>query len=277
MSNYLAYCYVTVKEGIAFRINLFTSVFGGVFRLILLTSVWRAIYIGQDRLAGYSEEEILFYIIVAAALNAGGLMSSGTILGERISNGDIAVDMIRPIYLPWAYFFSSLGDVGLRLLIKAVPTFIIGLILIRNVPPVEWHQVAGFILLFMGGSFLHFWLHFIFSSFSFRTKSPFGVSVFWGSITSFLSGLIVPIVFYPDTLQKIISWTPFPSVAYTPIRILMGDEILVGGLGLFYQTVLDLPALAALILEQLSWISIVIIVANRIYTWNEKALEVQGG
>ena len=70
MRRYLAFSSMAIREGVAFRINLFTSMFGGLFNLILLVSVWRAIYIGQRNLAGYEQGEILFYVVVAAAMSA---------------------------------------------------------------------------------------------------------------------------------------------------------------------------------------------------------------
>lgn len=277
MRHYLAFTSIAIKEALSFRINLFTSLFGGFFRLILLTSVWKAIYIGHGRLAGYGKEEILFYVVIAAAMSAGGLLSLGSVLGDRNESGDIVVDLTRPVSLPWAYFFSSLGDFGLQFWLKAVPTLLIGLILIHHIPPIGWPQLACFLLLLVGGSFLHFWLNLGFESFTFRTKSSYGINVLWGAWTAFLTGLIVPISFYPDILQRVILWTPFPSVAYTPIRVLMGESVVMGGLAVIYQNFLHLPLMAALVMEQLSWILVILPMAFWIYQWNERVVEVQGG
>lgn len=124
---------------------------------------------------------------------------------------------------------------------------------------------------------MHFWLNLGFESFTFRTKSSYGSSILWGAGTAFLTGLIVPIAFYPGILQDVILWTPFPSVAYTPIRILMGDTLIAGGLASIYHDFLYLPSVIALIMEQLTWIGVILPVAFRVYQWNERVVEVQGG
>jgi ABC-2 type transport system permease protein len=239
--------------------------------------VWRAIYLGQNSLAGYGQEEILFYVVIAATMSAGGLLSVGPLLGQKNDTGDIVVDLIRPVSLPWRYFFACLGEFSLRFWIKVVPTLLIGFIVIQHIPHISWPRLAYSIFLFMGGSFLHYWLNLGLASFAFRTKSSYGLNVLWAALTSFLSGLIVPIAFYPELLQRLIFWTPFPSVFYTPIRVLMGEEIITGGLAGIYLDLLQLPSVAALLMEQLSWISLILPAAAWLFKWNERAADIQGG
>lgn len=277
MLQYLAYSSVALKEGMAFRINFFTSILGGFFRLLLLVSVWKAIYIGQGSLQGYGESEILFYIVVAAAVSAGGMLSVDAILGAKSETGDVVVDMIRPVSLPWSFFFFSLGGCALRLWTKGLPTLLVGLIMIGHVPSVEAAQLAAFLLLIMGGNFLHYWLNLGVASFTYRTKSAYGVSVFWRAGTAFLAGAIVPVAFYPELLRDIILWTPFPSMLYTPIRVLMGDSVVVGGLSAFYSEHLQVAPVTAAVLEQLSWILVVLPATLRVYRWNEASADIQGG
>jgi len=277
MRHYLAYSTLAVKEGVAFKINLFTSLFGGVIRLILLVSVWKAIYIGKESMAGYSEEEILFYIVIATAMSAGGMLSAGSILGERNFTGDIIVDLIRPVSIPWCYFFISLGRFYLRFWIKVIPTLIFGLILVGYVPFIDGGRIAVFVWLFLGGAFLHFWLELCIMSFTFKTKSSFGLGILWTAATSFLAGLVVPIAYYPPALHNLILWTPFPSMVYTPISVLMGNATASSGLGALYQDFFNLPVNAALLIEQISWILLTLPLALRLYRWNEKGVEAQGG
>jgi len=37
-----------------------------------------------------------------------------------------------------------------------------------------------------------------------------------------LSGLLIPIAFFPDKLQKIMAWLPFEHIANTPLQIYLG-------------------------------------------------------
>jgi ABC-2 type transport system permease protein len=277
MRKYLAYTSIALREGIAFRINLFTSMFGGLFRLVLLSSVWRAVYVGQGELAGYRESEILVYVVISSAMSAGGLLGVGRELGSKVNTGDIVLDLIRPVLMPWRFFFFSFGRFSFQLWIKGVPTLLFGFLIVGLTPSVNWGILASFVLLWIGGSFLHFWLEFGVASFAFRTRSPYGIGVLWNAASGFLTGLVVPITFYPDLLHKIVSWTPFPSVAYTPIRVLMGQQVIYGGLARVYQSVFSTAPMTALVMEQASWILIVVFIASRIYRWNEKALDIHGG
>lgn len=277
MSRYLAFTLVTLKEQVAFRVNLITSVFGGLFRLILLASIWKAIYLGRDSIAGYSESEMLFYIVIAAAMGAGGFLAVGPRLGERNYSGEIAMDLIKPVSLPWCYFFTSVGDFVYRFCVKSVPTFLLGLLIISAAPAVDAARVTIFFLMFVGGSFLHYWLNLMYASFSFRTKSPHGMMVLWGAVMSFFSGLIVPVNFYPQAVQRFILWTPFPSIAFTPIRVVMGGPHVTGGLASLLAGGLGLSMNVSLAFEQAAWICIILPAASIVYRWNERVVEVQGG
>jgi len=37
-----------------------------------------------------------------------------------------------------------------------------------------------------------------------------------------LSGLLIPIGFFPESLQKVMAWLPFEHIAYTPLQIYLG-------------------------------------------------------
>jgi ABC-2 type transport system permease protein len=37
-----------------------------------------------------------------------------------------------------------------------------------------------------------------------------------------LSGLLIPMAFFPEKIQKILAWLPFEHIAYTPLQIYLG-------------------------------------------------------
>jgi ABC-2 type transport system permease protein len=39
---------------------------------------------------------------------------------------------------------------------------------------------------------------------------------------TFLSGMVAPLVLFPDTVRQIVLWTPFPYLIYFPASLLTG-------------------------------------------------------
>ena len=74
------------------------------------------------------------------------------------------------------------------------------------------------------------------SGFWFVTQTLVGLLAFWLEetwslnvcirfITAFLSGSLLPLDLYPETLIKILLWTPFPYLIYFPVKLLMGESL----------------------------------------------------
>lgn len=65
------------------------------------------------------------------------------------------------------------------------------------------------------------------------------------SLTELLSGSLIPLPFFPDSIRKILDWTPFASMQNLPFRIYSGNiagiEIAQGiGLQIFWVLTLIL-------------------------------------
>ena len=82
------------------------------------------------------------------------------------------------------------------------------------------------------------------NGFWFLSQTIIGLLAFWLEetwslnvcvrfIVIFFSGSLLPLELYPDLLQQILKWTPFPYLAYFPVKILMQEESLSFLFGLF--------------------------------------------
>jgi ABC-2 type transport system permease protein len=67
----------------------------------------------------------------------------------------------------------------------------------------------------------------------------------------FLSGAVVPMTFFPATIQKIFSYLPFQYTSYSPVQIFLGKYGLMASLQVVLVQVVWIVALLALI--NVSW------------------------
>ena len=91
----------------------------------------------------------------------------------------------------------------------------------------------------------------------------------WGIITiknvfvNILSGALLPLWFMPEAIRKVISFTPFESIYFTPVRIYLGE---ISGMDMVSEMAM-----------QLLWIVILGVIANMFWKKGVKKLVVQGG
>jgi ABC-2 type transport system permease protein len=83
------------------------------------------------------------------------------------------------------------------------------------------------------------------------------------SIVNFMSGTLIPLSFFPDIISRILQFSPFASLIYTPVTIYLGRYTL--------AVALELIAL------QVFWVILFYGLSQLIWRVSIKHLTVQGG
>ncbi len=84
-----------------------------------------------------------------------------------------------------------------------------------------------------------------------------------GALSQLLSGALIPLVFFPDLVQKIIQVLPFSSIIYTPVMIYLGK---LSGMDVAY-----------FILLQLFWLLVMVMLSRTVWKAVVKSLTILGG
>ena len=187
-------------------------------------------------------------------------------LFKLVREGGISYELVRPKNLYFMWYFKIIGQRLANVTLRFLP-----LLLVTSILPYPFH---------MGGpaSILHF-LSFI-VSLGLGTLLVTALAVFYPIITiitmnekgivnliittaDILSGIVVPIPFFPKFLQIISSFLPFQYISDLPFRLYVGNISLADGVfGMCIQFI---------------WIIIFIILGNILMEKNIKRVTVQGG
>lgn len=187
-------------------------------------------------------------------------------LFKLIREGGISYELARPKNLYFMWYFKIIGQRLANVTLRFFP-----LLVVTSILPYPFH---------MGGpaSILHF-LSFI-VSLGLGTLLVTALAVFYPIITlitmnekgivnliitiaDILSGIVVPIPFFPKFLQIISSFLPFQYISDLPFRLYVGNISLADGVfGMCIQFI---------------WIIIFIILGNILMRKNIKRVTVQGG
>jgi ABC-2 type transport system permease protein len=217
LAPYLAFAAKAFSREATYRMEVFTNVGSLVVRLFLMRAVWTALYAQNVAPAGVPLHAILTYTVVALLMSLVLEIDGTRAIRDKLREGTIATDLMKPISLP-LYFFSD--GVGMTLLhaVLIVPTLLLSLLLVHiDVPPP--HVLAAFALSFLLGYLVNFFLNFLMNCVAFWTLETFAIQLMVRWVSDLLSGQIVPLIFFPGILQKIVLALPFAAIYSTPLLI----------------------------------------------------------
>ncbi|MBV8298257.1 MAG: ABC-2 family transporter protein [Candidatus Eremiobacteraeota bacterium] len=247
LAPYLAFAAKAFSREATYRMEVFTNVGSLLVRLYLMKAVWTALYAQNAAPAGVPLHAILTYTVVALLMSLVLEIDGTRQIREKIREGTIATDLMKPISLP-LYFFSD--GVGMTLLhaVLIVPALVLSLVIVRidvPAPPV----LAAFALSFLLGYVVNFLLNFLMNCVAFWTLETFAVQLMVRWLSDLIGGQIVPLVFFPGVLQKIVLALPFAAVYSTPLLIYLGTIKPSG-----YLAAMSLQLLWCLVFAGLSWL-----------------------
>jgi len=149
------------------------------------------------------------------------------------------------------------------MLLRGLPIMVIyALFYYITLPPTIWHWLALTVSLACA-LFISFGWRFLYSLAAFWTQDAIGIGRAAATLTTFLSGFLMPVAFMPDWAITLMHLTPFPAMINTPIEIY---------LGLVRES--DLPFALA---EQLWWVVVLIVVNRVVLSFGVRKLVIQGG
>jgi ABC-2 type transport system permease protein len=244
-----------------YRVEVFTSVGSLLLRVYVLRSLWTALYAQNAAPVNLPLHAMITYATVALLMSLVLEVDGTRLIRERVREGTIATDLMKPISLPIYFFSDGFGQTVFHAL-TIVPALALALLFVHvDVPSAP--VLLAFLVSFVFGYFVNFALNFLMNVVAFWTLETFALqlTVRWAS--DLLSGQIVPLEFFPGILGTIVANLPFAAIYSTPLRIYIGE----------------LPAAAwpAALAAQVGWLVLFAAMAALAWRAAERRVVVQGG
>jgi ABC-2 type transport system permease protein len=227
-----------------YRMEVFTNIGGLLVRLYLMKAVWTALYAQNAAPAGVPLHAIITYTTVALLMSLILELDATRLIRDRVREGSIATDLMKPINLPLFFFSDGFGQMLLHAIL-IVPALLLSLFIVHIDVPAPGVLLA-FVLSFALGYVVNFLLNFVMNVVAFWTLETFALQLIVRWISDLLGGQIVPLIFFPGALQKIVLALPFAAVYSTPLLIYVGTIPPSGYLAAFALQILWLLLFAAL-------------------------------
>ncbi|GAX47553.1 ABC transporter permease [Pseudolactococcus reticulitermitis] len=257
-----------IQQSITYRLNFVIFRLGDLLGAVVTYFLWRAIYNASSHatLNNFTFPEMSLYVFLSFYVGTFTSSNSSEVVGDEVKSGTIAMRLLKPISFSATYLYEEIGHKLVQIITISVP-LLGGILLfqILNAQALPFNLI-NFILFFISNLLaylLNFYFNLCFGFSSFVLKNLWGANFMKNSIINFMSGTLIPLSFFPDIVSRILQFSPFASMIYTPVTIYLGQYTL--------GVALELIAL------QLFWVLFFYGLSQLIWRVSIKHLTVQGG
>ena len=242
--------------------NLAGLVTNGCFGY-LRAIVYVSVYHDQLEVAGYTLSDVITFTWITQALIMVVALWGWWEIEETIRSGDVVADLTRP-YSFLAYWFArDLGRAMYFLCYRGIPILVLAQLTFGLRWPTSPLTVVAFLISMMLSVAVSFAWRFLLNAIAFWTTDSRSIGNLASILITLLSGLIIPLPYFPDDIRGVIMALPFAGLLQTPTDVFL--EHVVG------------PGLILAIGQQLVWAAIMLTAAQVVYSLAVRRLVVQGG
>ena len=233
-----------------------------ILAMVVLYFFWQAVYASGGTLGGLTFKQTINYVMIAQLLMP--LIDNNLIFnfGWMIREGQVAIDLLRPMDLQSRFYVDAAGSLALNLLLKT-PLLIIAVIFFQVQLPRDVATWLVFAVSLVLGHAVMFFFDWIFACLAFYSTETWGLSMVRTGVGAFFSGALVPLAMMPGWLQQVAAAMPFAQALAVPAAFLSG-----------VTPVADAPRVW---LVQLLWLAGLAVASRLVFSVAVRKVTVQGG
>lgn len=198
--------------------GLATNSFFGILR----TYLFIGLYGSREVEAGWSLADAILFVWIGQALITPIYMWVDSEISETIRSGDVVSDLSKPFDYYGFWLARDAGRALFGMVFRFLPTLAIGLLLFDvdlPVDPVRWLAFGCSVALAV---WISFGLRFLVNISSFWLLDFRGVAIMLMFATTFFSGFLVPLNFWPQVAQDVVVWLPWAGMIQAPMDVVLG-------------------------------------------------------
>jgi ABC-2 type transport system permease protein len=175
-------------------------------------------------IGGLTIQEMITYIAVGWIGRSFYFNNISRELSRMVTQGEIAMQLIKPFHLQTVMLFEVIGEAGFRLILFTLPISVVVVPLFGIAGPPHWWLAPVTVFSFALSLVVYSQLNFLVGCLAFYMKNIQGVLRAQMVSMDFLTGVVVPFTFFPGWFQTLVGWLPFQAIGYIPVTIYLGKR-----------------------------------------------------
>ena len=262
MNTYIQIAAIKFRNNMAYRFEYVMGIVNTILNFLVYWCIYKALYGGASEVDGITFSMVTTNFIISLGLIS-AFSKNEMFLQDKIKQGTIANELLKPVNFKFRMLFEDLGDGFFKVVFNFIPAVIVAMIFAPIEPPAGILDLTLCLVSTVLGYIVLWHISFIVQTLAFWLFNVWGLVTIKNVIVNILSGALLPLWFMPEPILKIIKFTPFDSIFFTPVQLYLGQ--LQG-----YEVMLNFG-------RQLLWIGILYAIGELLWRKGIKRLVVQGG
>jgi ABC-2 type transport system permease protein len=203
-----------------------TNTVFGFMRAYILVALWNE----RPSLGGYDVADAVTFCFLTQALIGPVQIFGGMELTERIRNGDVAIDLHRPVDLQAWWLADDLARGTAALVLRGAPPLVAGALVFELALPGPG-TLAVFALSVLLAVVTGFGIRYLVALGMFWLHDDRGLNSVALVMSLFFSGMILPLVVFPGWLGELARALPWAALIQVPADVFLGKHTGAGLLG----------------------------------------------
>lgn len=220
----LAFTRQGLNQKLAYPVGYWMHLVNTLIKMFGVVVVWSVLYSMSAASFPIPLPNMIAYGVVSAVMSEMLSWWDGPhfYLATRVRTGLITGDLLRPMSLPYQLFCLWLGETLVVVGMVVLPVTVVAALAFDVAGPVSVVACAQFALSLVFAFVLLFCLNFMVGLLVMLTMNLNGLMVVYHAVITLLSGVWIPLWFYPKWLSELTQLLPFRAVFFTPLSIYVG-------------------------------------------------------
>lgn len=214
-------------KGLEYRFGIFYLLIEAIIPVTAMFFLWHTIYQEGGVVGEYTFKQMITYYVFARIINYLVWFPMDWKMNDLVNQGQLSTVLTKPIDIQGLYFSEMIGDRIVNFVLGCIPLLVLALLfqeyLSFNTNPLN---IALGLISICLSCVLSFLLSWLVGCYVFWVQNIFSVLFVKELVIMIFAGVFFPIDILPGQFAEIISLTPFPYLAFFPIKIItVGMEI----------------------------------------------------
>lgn len=224
MKKYILIASNMWTEMTMYRINFVMWRIRTVFQLVIIYFLWHSLIPENKSLFGYSQSQMLTYILGTSLMFSITLASRSGEIGGEINSGTLSNYLIRPINYFFYWVAKDIADKAMNISFGVIELCILFFLL---QPPLFIQTNITLLILtcitILLAACINFFFNVLIGFLGFWTPEIWAPRFIFYILTTFFAGSLFPLDILPENIFTIFSFLPFTYMLYFPLKVYLGQ------------------------------------------------------
>lgn len=215
---------VGLQKTLAYRVEHWARLVNAAVKVGTIVVVWQTLYSAAPDRFPVGRAEMITYAVLGMMLSEVFDWWNGPhyYLSERIREGTITGDLLRPVSLPVQLFAIWLGETVGTVVTVSIPVMIVTILVTDIAGPAGAVAGGSFVVSLVMSYTVLFCCSFLVGMIVLKTLNLLGIMHVYHAVLTLFTGFWIPLWFFPGPLLAVANVLPFKAIFFTPLAIYVG-------------------------------------------------------